>query len=152
MPEETSIQQSLIAKFPYLQDKITNPRERRMFAEVSQDKFAEVFDHLFKRMGFTILCSMTGLDLGTSIGVIYHMANEKGVILNLCTSVPKDAPVLQTVTSAFPAADAYEREIMDLLGATVQGLPPGNRYPLPDGWPEGVYPLRKDCDPKAFLK
>ena len=42
----------------------------------------------------------------------------------------------------------------------VQGLPPGNRYPLPDDWPQGQYPLRKDwnvsmlegCKPPGEMK
>ena len=44
----------------------------------------------------------------------------------------------------FPAAEIYERELIDLLGAKVAGLPEGKRYPLPDDWPAGEYPLRKD--------
>jgi Ni,Fe-hydrogenase III component G len=34
--------------------------------------------------------------------------------------------------------------MMDLFGMQVEGLPPGNRYPLPDDWPPNQYPLRKD--------
>ena len=48
------------------------------------------------------------------------------------------------MSDRFPAAHIYERELVDLLGAKVEGLPPGNRYPLPDDWPEVQYPLRKD--------
>jgi Ni,Fe-hydrogenase III component G len=36
---------------------------------------------------------------------------------------------------------------VDLLGIQVQGLPTGNRYPLPDDWPANQYPLRKDWQP-----
>ncbi len=95
-------------------------------------------------MEFSILCTITGLDLGDKLGVIYHLARVDGTVLNLSTSVSKEEPVIQSVTPYFPAADAYEREMVDLLGMQVQGLPPGYRYPLPDGWPEGQYPLRKD--------
>jgi membrane-bound hydrogenase subunit beta len=31
-----------------------------------------------------------------------------------------------------------------LLGAQVEGLPQSSRYPLPDNWPKGQFPLRKD--------
>ena len=95
-------------------------------------------------MQFTILCAMTGLDLGATLGVIYHLARPSGVVLNLATALPKDKPVLQSVTARFPAAAAYERELVDLLGFQVQGLPEGPRYPLPDNWPAGQHPLRKD--------
>jgi Ni,Fe-hydrogenase III component G len=41
---------------------------------------------------------------------------------------------------------------MDLLGIKVEGLPEGRRYPLPDNWPQGQYPLRKDWDPSVLDK
>jgi Ni,Fe-hydrogenase III component G len=87
---------------------------------------------------------MTGLDLGATLGVIYHLARPSGIVLNLATAVPKEKPVLQSITARFPAAACYERELADLLGFQVQGLPEGPRYPLPDSWPAGQYPLRKD--------
>ena len=93
---------------------------------------------------FPFLCTITGLDNGATLGAMYHLARESGVMLNLSVNVPKENPVLQTVSGYFPAADAYEREMNDLLGTDVQGLPPGNRYPLPDDWPKDQHPLRKD--------
>lgn len=144
MSEEQTIQTELIAGFPFLADKVRVTRARRMWAEVPAEKIAEVFDHAVKKMGFSILCAITGLDQGATLGAIYHLARESGVTLHLATSVPKESPVLATVTGYFPAADAYERELNDLFGFEVQGLPPGSRYPLPDDWPQGQYPLRKD--------
>ena len=44
----------------------------------------------------------------------------------------------------FPGAELYERELVDMFGISVEGLPAGNRYPLPDDWPQGQHPLRKD--------
>ena len=65
-------------------------------------------------------------------------------MLNLKTTVPKDKPVIKTVTDYFKQAVLYERELEDLLGMKVEGLPEGRRYPLPDNWPVGDHPLRKD--------
>ena len=144
MSEQETIRTELIAKFPFLADKVRSPRPRRLWAEVPSEKIVEVFDHAVRKMGFSILCTITGLDQGASLGAIYHLARESGVTLNLATSVPKEKPVLATVTAHFPAADAYERELVDLFGFEVQGLPPGSRYPLPDDWPQGQHPLRKD--------
>ena len=144
MADAKAVEGTLVGRFSYLQEKTRVPRARRVFAEVALDKFSEVFDYAVKEMHFSILCTITGLDLGSSFGAIYHLANEDGVMLNLSTNVPKEKPVFQTVTKYFPAADAYEREMVDLLGVQVEGLAPGNRYPLPDGWPEGQYPLRKE--------
>ncbi len=144
MSDEQAIASELVRKFPFLDGKVRAPRARRVFADVPAANIQEVFPHAVKEMGFTILCTITGLDLGEDLAAIYHLARPAGEVLNLTVRVPKSAPVLQTVSGTFPAADAYERELIDLLGFDVRGLPPGNRYPLPDGWPAGQYPLRKD--------
>ena len=39
-----------------------------------------------------------------------------------------------------------------MLGIKVEGLVPGRRYPLPDDWPKGQYPLRKDWDQSVLDK
>lgn len=95
-----------------------------------------------------MLCTITGTDEGEKIGFIYHIAKEDGTILGLKTYAPKTNPVIKTITDSFPPADIYERELMDLLGAKIEGLAPGRRYPLSDDWPADEYPLRKDWKPK----
>jgi membrane-bound hydrogenase subunit beta len=151
MSEEVDIQQELGEKLPYMRDKIVIKRPRRIFAEVTVVNFPEVFDYVVRQMGFTILCTITGLDQGVDLGIIYHVARPGGIVLNLATSVHKIAPICQTVTPYFASAEVYEREMIDLLGLELHGLPPGSRYPLPDGWPEGVFPLRKDWNLKMLL-
>jgi len=142
--QEPTIQEELQNAFPFLREHIKVARERRVFVETPLENFQEVFEHVVKKMGFSILCTITGLDMGEKLGAIYHLARPTGVILSLSTNVSKQAPVIHSITPYFPAADAYERELVDLLGFKVEGLPAGSRYPLPDGWPEGQYPLRKD--------
>jgi len=144
LSKETTIQQQLGERFDGLKNKVRVQRVRRLFAQVPMADVPAVFDYAVKKLNFGILATITGLDEGPTLGLIYHLAQEGGIVLNLATSVPKDQPVLQTITSYFPAADAYERELVDLLGFQVEGLPQGNRYPLPDDWPAGQYPLRKD--------
>lgn len=148
MNKEESIQQKLIGKFTYLDGKIKIPRVRRISAEVPQENFFEVFDFLIKELKFTNLCAITGLDDGPVLSFIYHLATENGVVINLKISAPKEKPIIKTITPYFPCAEVYERELIDLLGAIVDSLPPGGRYPLPDNWPYNEFPLRKDWKPK----
>ncbi len=147
MIHEEEIKQKLINRFAYLEGNCKVTRPRRVFAEVSPENFLEVFDYLAKGLNFTHLCTITGLDESDKLSFIYHLAEDSGLLVNLKTSVPKERPLLKTVTPYFPGAEIYERELIDLLGAEVEGLPAGNRYPLTDDWPQGQYPLRKDWKP-----
>ncbi|MFA6132670.1 MAG: NADH-quinone oxidoreductase subunit C [Phycisphaerae bacterium] len=146
MSEEETAQTLLQDQFPFLAGKISIQRARRIWAEVPAESVRQVFDFAVDRLKFNQLCTITGLDEGENLAVIYHLAREIGATLNLHTVVPKANPVLYTVSDRFPAADCYERELVDLLGFKVEGLPPGHRYPLPDNWPAGQFPLRKDWD------
>ena len=143
---EEELAAQLVAAFPELEGKIRIARARRVWAEVGQAGFRAVFEKAHKELGFIILCLITGLDEGESLGFIYHLADPSGTMLNLHTQAPKASPRIRSVTDLFPTAHIYERELVDLFGFEVEGLPEGNRYPLPDGWPEGQYPLRKDWD------
>ena len=134
----------LADKFGFNTEQIRVARERRVFLEVPYDQFRRVFEHAVNVMEFRQLCTITGLDEGESLAFLYHVARADGTVLSLKTRVPKVNPVLQTITDIFPDSTSYERELVDLLGARVVGLPEGKRYPLPDGWPAGQYPLRKD--------
>jgi Ni,Fe-hydrogenase III component G len=151
MTKEETISGELVGQFPFLEGKIRIQRTRRIWVDVSSDKFVEVFQFLNAKMAFGILCTITGQDEGESFSFIYHLAREDGTILNLKTSIPRANPKWRSIGAMFPGAIIYEREIADLFGVEVEGLPPGVRYPLPDGWPAGQYPLRKDWQNTGVL-
>jgi len=152
MNKEEEIQQELINNFNFPEGSIRIPKERRIFVDVSMDKFEDVLKFLMDKTHFDTLCTITGLDDGTELGVIYHLTRQDGIVINVKTSVSKDNPVIKTIMGYFPSAEFYERELVDLLGAKVEGLPEGSRYPLPDGWPDGQYPLRKDWMSSSLVK
>jgi membrane-bound hydrogenase subunit beta len=122
-------------------------RATRLWVEVDRASFHRVFDHLVKGMDFCILCTITGLDVGTDLEFIYHLAREGGIMANVKTRVPKGES-MKSVTPYFQGAAIYESELEDLLGARIEGKPEGPRYPLPDDWPQGDHPLLKDWKPK----
>lgn len=59
--------------------------------------------------------------------------------------VPPHEMEFPAVTPRVPAAVWYEREVRDMFGLQPVGLPDERRLVLPDDWPEGLYPLRKDA-------
>ena len=69
------------------------------------------------------MCMITGLDEGENLSFIYHLAHFNGIMIDLKTYAPKNNPVIKTVTDTFPGSDLYERELVDLLGAKIEGLP-----------------------------
>jgi len=143
MTQEEKIQQDLITKFAYLKDAVIIKRERRIFLDVPEEKFLEVFKYLVNELNFSFLSAITGMDEVSAIAIVYHLSREGKIILSLRIRTARDNPKVETITNYFPTADAYERELTDLLGVQVEGLAPGHRYPLPDNWPGGC-PLRKD--------
>lgn len=147
MPREDSIMQSLNNKFTFLEGKIVVRRERRIFVEVPREEFLKVIRFVSYNLKFDQCCMITGLDLGDELQFIYHLANDQGIVLNLRQNVSKEDPVIKSVGSIYENVDLYERELEDMLGAKVEGLPSGEHYPLPENWPEGQYPLRKDWKP-----
>ena len=127
-------------------------RDRRIWIELVSGDFRKCFEKIIKEDGFSILCTITGLDTKEKYEVIYHMSDKDGKVLNVKISIDRNNPVVSTITDLFPAAELSERELTDLLGIKVDGLVEGRRYPLPDDWPQGQYPLRKDWDPGVLDK
>ncbi len=144
MSQEEKILSELKNKFNFPDEAIRIARPRRIFLKTAPETFRNLLDYAVGQLKFGHLCTITGLDDQDHLSFIYHLAQDAGIMLNIQISVPKANPVIRTVSDVFPSADAYEREVMDLLGAKVEGLPPGNRYPLTDDWPKDQYPLRKD--------
>ena len=144
MLSEEDIKTAITKKFNFLADKVKVVRPRRISVEVEQDQFFGVLEYFITELKFSRLCTITGLDEGERLSVIYHLAQDQSIIMNLKMSVPKMRPAIKSVISYFPGAECYEREIVDLLGFQVEGLPVGSRYPLTDDWPKNEFPLRKD--------
>ena len=92
------------------------------------------------------LAAITGLDPGPATGqlhVLYHFA-EGAAIVTLRVAVARDAAAVPTIRPLIPLAAMYEQELVEVLGVSVLGAPERGRLFLPDDWPAGVYPLRKE--------
>ncbi len=61
-------------------------------------------------------------------------------------NVPRDYPKVRTITDMVPGAVLYERENYEMFGIIFEGHPNLAKLFLPETWPEGVYPLRKDVN------
>ena len=86
--------------------------------------------------------------------ILYHFTVEDiDLVISLRVILSKTNPEIASLTSVFTAAHWIEREIHELLGVNFVGHPQLTRLLLPEDWPQGVYPLRKDYeewDPNAI--
>jgi NADH-quinone oxidoreductase subunit C len=81
--------------------------------------------------------------------VIYHLLsipNKERVRLKVRLS--GDNTALDSVTSVWPGANYFEREVFDLFGVRFNGHPYLRRLLMPENW-EG-YPLRKDYPVEGY--
>ena len=143
--------QSLNARFPAL--AANAPRELRIWSEFLEPKqFEEALRFAHDALKFEKGKHIVGTDEGESIGLSYIVSNEENILLVLRERVPKTHPIVHSQGVLYPSMVLHEREMVDLFGVQVQGLPEGPSYPLPDCWPEGQYPLRKEWNPVYFNK
>ena len=81
--------------------------------------------------------------------VVYHLFSiPKKARLRLKVRLGGDDPRTESVTSVWPAANFFEREVFDLFGIRFQGHPYLRRILMPESW-EG-HPLRKDYPVEGY--
>ncbi len=93
------------------------------------------------------LVAITGLDVGldtAEMEVLYHFC-QGPMVLTLRVVIPRERAAIASICNVVPYASVFERELAEMFGIEVYGTPDPSRLFLPDDWPEGVYPLRKDA-------
>ena len=132
-------------------DKTGRPAGNRLDIWLTADDLLPVVATLVEdEWGY--LAAITGLDPGVATGelhVLYHFA-EGAAVLTLRVVVPRDAAEVPTIRPLIPLAAIYEQELSEVLGVAIVGAPVRGRLFLPDDWPDGVYPLRKDFQLEQF--
>lgn len=77
------------------------------------------------------------------VNQIFGLDQDK-LFMVLRTEVEPTVATIPSITPLIPGANWAEREVRDLIGVTPTGHPDPRRLVLPDDWPEGIYPLRRD--------
>jgi NADH-quinone oxidoreductase subunit C len=101
---------------------------------------------------FNFLSDVTCVDWYPSeprFEVIYHLLsilNKERVRLKV--RLNSASPVVESVTSVWPGANYFEREVFDLFGIRFTGHPYLRRLLMPEDW-EG-HPLRKDYPVEGY--
>lgn len=115
-------------------------REDRFVVSIDAAAIREAVAWLFNEKGAR-LSTISAVDLGLDFEIVYHMAIGRAFV-NLKVKVPKERPVVESVTPIVPGAAFIEREVQDLFGITFQGHPDPRRVVLPLEAPEDFKPLK----------
>lgn len=128
------------------------PRERRINIKVADPDHLEIFSFAMEKWQAWHLIAISSVDKPDGvIAAVYHFdirppfGGQAAISMNLmidCES--REKPKLASAFNLIPGAEFFEREAHDLMGIFFEGNPNLSRLILPDSFPEGVYPLRKD--------
>ena len=123
------------------------PSDRQLFVWVRPEAVRGMCRHIFRDLDARYVISIGADDRPFSGGflVAHDFAFDKDhVLCSLLAQLPGEKPEIASISGVVPAANWAEREMRDLVGIECVGHPYPKRLVLPDGWPEGVHPLRKD--------
>jgi len=102
--------------------------------------------------GYNFFEDMTAVDWFPSsprFQLSYHfLSHSYKEYIRLRVLVDGDEPAVESITSVWPSANFYEREVFDLFGIRFEGHPNLRRIMMPDDW-KG-YPLRKDYPVEGY--
>ena len=102
--------------------------------------------------GYNFFEDMTAVDwfpASPRFQLSYHILSHKLLErIRLRVMLDEQEPTIDSITSVWPGANFYEREVFDLFGIHFGGHPDLRRILLPDDW-KG-HPLRKDYPVEGY--
>ncbi|MCK5832645.1 NADH-quinone oxidoreductase subunit C [bacterium] len=131
---------------------IDQPKPNRIYLVVDQKDLPAAAKIIYEQLDGRLATS-TALEVHDAVELIYHFMFDKDQVLcNLKTLVMKPELKVGSVGAFLPAADWIEREMSEMYGVIFEGHPDPRHLLLPDGWPEGNFPYRKDYpqNPEGF--
>jgi NADH:ubiquinone oxidoreductase subunit C len=122
-------------------------RKNRIRIKTVPDRIHDAITTSQAMLGFDRLITISTVDNGETLELLYHLIGPLRIIITLWIDLPRDKPVIPTVSDVLPSAGIYERQIHDLFGITFEGHPGLKKLMLNEDWPDSEYPLRKDWKP-----
>lgn len=117
---------------------------KRIYIEIKKESLVRVVLHVFRELGARFNIA-SGLDARDHLEMLYHFTFDKSnATFTFRVKLDKSNPEIDSLAPYFEGANWIERETAEILGVKFKNHPDMRRLLLPDEWPQGVYPLRRD--------
>ncbi len=135
-------------RFPGAVRDVNRVDDEQVCITVAADQAPDVIEYLYYQRGGWMPV-MVGNDERPLTGVyalyyVLSMEEQDPGFVMVRVEVPADTCAFKSVTPKVPAAVWSEREVQDMFGLRAEGIIDDRNLVLPDDWPQGTYPLRKD--------
>ncbi len=123
--------------------------KHEIFVRVERKDFINAVKLLFELQDYPHFSVISATDLGKEVELVYHFTVDYGKrnqekLVSICVSLPKEDLKIETITELIPGALISEREIHEMMGVEFIGLKDTRHFFLPENWPDGKYPWRRD--------
>jgi len=117
---------------------------RRIYIDVDRKDLVELARFIFKGLDARFNIA-SAADHPDKIEIVYHFnLDPLGLIINIRIYAPKGDCEVESLLPMMKGAEWIEREVHELFGVKFKNHPNMKPLLLPDDWPKGKYPLRKE--------
>ena len=119
--------------------------EIRIYVDIDPKHLVEFARFLFEELNSRFIIA-SGVDTPRGgIEILYHFDFfQLPQVFSLRVFLKKPKLEIESLAPYIKGTEWIEREINELLGIKFKNHPDMKHLILPDDWPEGVYPLRRD--------
>ena len=124
--------------------EVVDKSPKKVYIEIKQESLVKVASYIFKDLKARFNTA-SGVDVRNYMEILYHFLIEDiDLLISLRVKLQKPKLEIDSLVPVFEGANWIEREMHEILGINFKGHPDLKRLLLPDDWPDGVYPLRRD--------
>ncbi|HIE09643.1 MAG TPA: Fe-S-binding domain-containing protein, partial [Armatimonadetes bacterium] len=143
----SEVKERIRERFPERRVDFKEPISGQLYAVVGKADVVDLAEFIHKELNGRFLITVATdrrEDLGKFEITHVFSLDKDHLYVSIQTHVDPSDPTIPSITPKIPAAGWAEREMRDMIGVEPVGHPDPRRLVLPDDWPEGLYPLRKD--------
>ena len=120
-------------------------QENRIYVDIDPKDLVEFARFIFEELGSRFIIA-SGVDTPRGgVEILYHFDfYQLPQVFSLRIFLKKPKPEVESLAPYIKGTEWIEREMNELLGIKFKNHPDMRHLLLPDDWPAGKYPLRRD--------